>query len=263
MDKNEIRRANRRALPKFLLALVVAALIGGTAGFLSGKFRSDMLTDRLRTIGAFFGTHIAPWLLLAAAILMPAVCIPICRSAKRLLGAWDGEDEAVSDAVDRKLSAAIWISSAALIVSYFLIAASYSGGFAAFDSRETTAAFSVGVAAFFAVMVEALIIQQKCVDAAKQTNPEKRASIYDMKFQKKWMEDCDEAEKLLIGKCAYKAYSATNTVCAILAIVLALCALVFEIGFLPSLAVCLIWIVNLSVYCREAMRYSKAGNRIS
>ena len=77
------------------------------------------------------------------------------------------------------------------------------------------------------------------------------------------MENCDEAEKIMIGKCAFKAYAATNTVCTILSIVLAVCALVFGIGFLPSLVVCLIWIVNQSVYCKEALKYSKAGNKIS
>ncbi len=51
--------------------------------------------------------------------------------------------------------------------------------------------------------------------------------------------------------------------CTILAIALAVCALIFGIGFLPSLIVCLIWIVNLSVYCKEALRYSKVGNIIS
>ena len=111
-------------------------------------------------------------------------------------------------------------------------------------------------------MAEATVIQQKCVDAAKQMSPEKKASIYDMQFQKKWVDDCDEAEKIMIGKCAFKAYSAVNRVCAIAAIVLAICALVFGIGFLPSLAVCIIWMVNLSVYCKEAMRYAKAGNKI-
>ena len=98
-------------------------------------------------------------------------------------------------------------------------------------------------------------------DAAKQMSPEKKASIYDLQFQKKWVDDCDEAEKIMIGKCAFKAYSAVNRVCAIAEIVLAICALVFGIGFLPSLAVCIIWMVNLSVYCKEAMRYAKAGNK--
>ena len=263
MDKKEIKLANRKALPKFILVLVICMAVGWAVGYLSGRFRLDRLTDGIRSAGAFFGTYLAPWMIVALAVVLPAVCVPLCRGAKKLLGSWDGEAEDLSDAIERKISAAIWISSVSLVVSYFLIAASYSGGVAIFDSRERTIVFSVGIAAFFAVMVETILIQQKCVDTAKQTNPEKKASIYDMKFQKKWMEDCDEAEKIMIGKCAYKAYSATNTVCAALAIVLAVCALIFGIGFLPSLAVCLIWIVNLSAYCKEAMRYSKAGNSIS
>lgn len=56
---------------------------------------------------------------------------------------------------------------------------------------------------------------------------------------------------------------ATNTVCVIFAIVLAVCALIFDIGFLPSLAVCLIWMVNQSVYCWGAMRMSAPGAQIS
>ena len=263
MNEKEIRRANRRALPKFLLILAVAMIVGGAAGYSAAKYGLDQMAGSLKNAAAYFSAHIAPWCMAAIAVIVPVICIPIYRSAKKLLGAWDGEDEDISDEIDRKLSTAIWISSASLVLSYFLIAASYSGGFATFDSKERTIVFFVGIAAFLAIMVEMIIIQQKCVDTAKQTNPEKKASIYDMRFQKKWMEDCDEAEKIMIGKCAYKAYTATNTVCTILAIVLAICALVFEIGFLPSLVVCLVWIVNLSVYCKEAMRYSKAGNKIS
>ena len=267
MDQNEIRKANqkanRKALPKFLLVLGISLLIGGILGYASGRFRLDTLAEGLKRTGTFFGTRIAAWLMLAMAVVLPIVCGLIYRSGKKLLCRWDGEDEDLSNAIDRKNSVVLWISGTALIVSYFLIAASYSGGFATFDSTESTVLFSVGIAAFFAVMIETVVIQQKCVDAVKQINPEKKASVYDMKFQKKWLEDCDEAEKIMIGKCAYKAYSATNTACAILAVVLAVCALVFEIGFLPSFVVCLVWIVNQSAYCKEAMRYSKAGNRIS
>ena len=128
---------------------------------------------------------------------------------------------------------------------------------------EKTIVFFIGIVSFFAIMIEAILFQQKCVDTTKQMNPEKKASVYDMRFQKKWIDDCDEAEKIMIGKCAFKAYSATNAVCTVLAIVLAVCALVFAIGFLPSFTVCLIWAVNISMYCKEAMRYSEAGNRIS
>lgn len=267
MRNDEIRRANRKALPKFLLFLIACMTVGGVIGYCSGyasaKGGTEKLAGLMKEAGAFFGAHIAPWVLVAVAVAVPTVCIPIYRSAKKLLGAWDGEDEAVSDTIDRKLSVVIWITSAMLIISYFLIAATYSGGFAIFDDGERSVVFFVGVAAFCMMLVEAVILLQKCVDAAKQMNPEKKASVYDMRFQRKWMDSCDEAEKMMIGKCAFKAYSATNMVCSALSIVLALCALLFGIGWLPSLTVCLVWMVNLSVYFREAMRYSKAGNRIS
>lgn len=263
MNKTEINQINKRALPKFLLMMIISMLIGGIIGFCAAKYGFNTLADSMKNASAFFGAYIAPWIMLTIAVVVPATCVPIYRSTKNMLSSWDEEDEKILEAVDEKLSVLIWITNTALVFSYFLIAASYSGGFAAFDSNERTIAFVIGIVSFFCILFESIIIQQKCVDAAKQINPEKKASIYDMKFHKKWIDDCDEAEKIMIGKCAYKAYSATNIVCTVLSTMLAIGALVFDIGFLPSLTVCLIWIVNLSAYCKEAIRYSKTGNKLS
>ncbi len=262
MDNNEIKKANRKALPKFMLIMAISLITGGAMGFCAARYGLNTLAGGMKIAGTFFGNYIAPWLMLAAALIVPVVCIPIYRSAKKLLFSWDGDDEEISNTIDEKLSIVIWFTSEALILSYFLIAASYANGFETFENENNAVSFWVGIVGFFAIMIEAVIVQQKCVDAVKKTNPEKTASVYDIKFQKKWMDSCDEAEKLMIGKCAFKAYAATNSVCTVLSIVLAICALVFGIGFLPSLAVCLIWIVNLSVYCKEALKYSKAGYKI-
>ena len=101
-----------RLCPKFLLVAVVCAIIGGVIGYYSGhsaaKGGLDQLVGMMKEAGAFFGTHIAPWLMLALAVIVPVVCIPIYRRAKKLVAAWDGEDEDISDTVDRKLSAVIW-----------------------------------------------------------------------------------------------------------------------------------------------------------
>ncbi len=263
MDNNEIRKANRKALPKFILIMVISLLVGGSIGFCAAKYGVDSLAGGLKSAGAFFGTYLAPWLMLMIAVIMPVVCVLIYRSAKKLLSSWDGENEEMSDTIDQKLSIVIWVTSTALILSYFLIASLYSSGFEAFENEHHLVLSLIGMIAFFAIMVEAVIIQQKCVDAAKKTNPEKTVSVYDPRFHKKWMDSCDEAEKMMIGKCAFQAYAATNAVCTVLSVVLALSALIFGIGFLPSLAVCLVWIVNQSVYCREALKYAKAGNKIS
>ena len=82
------------------------------------------------------------------AVIVPVVSIPIYRNAKKLLGAWDGENKDISNTIDRKLSAVIWLTSAALILSYFLIAASYFGGFATFDCKNSTIIFSSALLLF-------------------------------------------------------------------------------------------------------------------
>ena len=263
MKNDEIKQANRKALPKFLLFAVVCTLVGGVIGYFSADVEPESLVAMMKNAGAFFGTRIAPWLMLALAILVPIICFPLYRGAKKLAAAWDDEDEDLYNKIDQKLSVVLWLASAALILAFFLITAIYSVGMEDIDSANGVVFLFISIAAFFAIMVEATVFQQKCVDTTKQLNPEKKASVYDMQFQKKWMADCDEAEKIIIGKCAYKAYSATNIVCAVCATVLAVCAPIFNIGFLPSLIVCLIWMVNLSVYCCEALRCSKAGNKIS
>ena len=109
MKKDEIRNANRKALPKFLLVLAVSMVIGGAVGYGSSKYGLDKMAGSITDVGMYFGTHIAPWLMAAIAVIVPVICIPIYRSAKKLLCAWDGENEDISDAIDGKLSTSIWI----------------------------------------------------------------------------------------------------------------------------------------------------------
>ena len=75
-----------------------------------------------------FCVYIAPWLMLAIVVILPVVCVLVYRSEKKLLSSWDSENEEIPYTMDRKLSIVICVASAALILSYFLIAASYANG---------------------------------------------------------------------------------------------------------------------------------------
>lgn len=264
MDKTqmEIKKDHRKALPKFLLCVALSAVIGGAVGFISAQYPMDSLRNLLKTAANVFALRIAPWLLIAEAIGLPARCVPRYRAVKMLLNEWDGEDETVSDAADQRLSAVLWWSDAALILAFFLLAAAYSGGMSMFAIKKNVIYVSVAIAGFLAVFVESVLMQQRAIDAMRRLYPEKKVSIYDLKFQKKLMETMDEAEKIMVGQSAIKAFQATNSACMALAVALAVAALVLNIGFLPSLAVCVIWLTNQRAYCRESMRLSKAGTRV-
>lgn len=83
---------------------------------------------------------------------------------------------------------------------------------------------------FIAVLVLAVLLQQKTVDLVKEMNPEKKGSIYDEKFQKLWWESCDEAERRQIGQASYKAYSTASKFCAYFWGALFLGNMIFDYG---------------------------------
>ena len=255
MERDEIKEANRKAMPGFLLLALVGAIVGGIVGFYCAKYDVDQLAGSMKSAGAFFGKYVSSWILLAIAVITPIVVIPVYQKTKRLLLAWDGKDESVCDIAEKKLNTVLLINGIALISAFFLISATYSGGFAMIEKHLNM--YVLAIVAFLVILAEGIITQQKVVDITKIMYPEKTASVYDLKFQKKWVDSCDEAEKIMIGRCAFEAFKVTNSVCGALSVILAISALMFDIGFLPSFVVCLIWLVNQCVYCRAAAKCSK------
>ena len=141
-----------------------------------------------------------------------------------------------------------------------IMAAALFSGFAAVEGnpmRLSPVKFFGSLAAFTVTLYLTAVIQQKLVDATKRMNPEKQGSVYDTKFQKKWMESCDEAERAAIGQCAFKAYQAMSLTCLGLWAVFTLGGMFFNWGFLPSKAACIVWGVGQSVYCWSCIKASK------
>ncbi len=259
--REEIRQANRKALPKFLLMLVASCIVGGVLGFCVARLGLDRMAGELSAAGAVFCRQAAPWLLVVCAVAELAVCLGLYLRARGLLKGWDGDDEAVYQQVDRLLSLSLGASSIFMIVGLFLLAAFFAGGMR--EIMDTSSLFSaLALVCFLLVMAETILFQQRSVDLAKRIYPEKQGSVYDLKFQKKWMDSSDEAEKILVGKCAYKAYTAVNLTCMLLWLVFTLTALFLDTGFLPVLAVCVIWGVSSAVYGYWGIRLSRPGTPV-
>lgn len=88
-------------------------------------------------------------------------------------------------------------------------------------------------------------------------NPEKRGSVYDTKFQKKWLESCDESERRQIGEASCRAYMVTTRVCIGLWLVLVMLSMVFEMSLLPVFVLTVIWGTMQVTYVLACIRLSK------
>ena len=249
MENNTVKRDNRKALPKYLLILFVAAIFGGVLGFAAGWVGHDNLSEVIATAVADGLTAAAPWALLGTSVVSLALILWLYRAAKALFTGWDGEDEAVMDRADEKLNWALLLTAAQMVLDMFFFAVAQS-------AHNMTALWSV---LFFLVSIFLLVFaQQKIVDLTRRMNPEKQGSVYDTKFKKKWFESCDEAEQKQIGQAAYKAFNVVSTACPILWLALLVLSYAFDFELLmPTFIVCFIWLLMQVSYCLECIRLGK------
>ena len=249
MENNTVKKDNRKALPKYLLILFVAAIFGGVLGFAAGWLGHDNLSEVIAAVVADGLIAAAPWALLGTSVVSMVLILWLYRGAKAIYTGWDGEDDDVMDRADQKLNWALLLTAAQLVLDMFFFAVAQS-------AHNMTALWSV---LFFLVSIFLLVFaQQKIVDLTRKMNPEKKGSVYDTKFKKKWFESCDEAEQKQIGQAAYKAFNVVSTACPILWGILLLLSYAFNFSLLmPTFIVCFIWLLQQVSYCLECIRLGK------
>ena len=247
------RGENRRALPKFFLTMLGSLAVGGLMGFLVGCSRVFGL-DTGEIAGRLDGVLRAamPWGIPVTTAVIMGTCVLLYRSAARKFAAWDGGDEnEMSASVDILLSWVLLLSAVQLLVNFFFMTA-----VGTYQPEEGALAM-VGVFVLSCGCV--IFAQQKVVDLERRMNPEKRGSVYDAKFQKKWLDSCDESERRQIGEASRRAYMVTSRVCLGIWLVLTVLGMVFEIGILPVAVLLLVWGTMQVTYALECIRLSKKG----
>ena len=250
MENNTVKQDNRKALPKYLLIMLAAAVFGGVTGFAAGWLGHDGLSEAIVAAVTHALTAAAPWALLVTSVVSLAVILWLYRGARGLFAGWDGEDETVMDRADEKLNWALLLTSTQLVLNLFFFAAAESG--------DSPLGGLVGVLVFVLSAFLMVFAQQKIVDLTRRMNPEKQGSVYDLHFKKKWLESCDEAERKQIGQAAYKAFTVANTACPMLWVMLLLIGFAFNCNvLLPVFTVCLVWLLLIVSYCLESIRLGR------
>ena len=244
--RDNVKQDNRRALPKYLLTILLYGLLGGVLGFFTGVAGSMDVAERVRQTLNQVLEAAAPWGIVVSAVVLLGTGWYLYAAAKRRCDVWDGEDEDTIDDVEHQLGWALLLTGLMIVLDFFFFAASIIYG-----------RFLPDLLLFLASVVVLIVLQQKIVDLERRLNPEKRGSVYDMKFQKTWMDSCDEAERAQIGQACYKAYMVGTKVCTFLWVALLILNFVFDFGLLPIASVLVVWGVMQTVYALECIRLGK------
>ena len=253
---NKEKGENRKALPKFALTMLGSLLAGGVLGFILGISRVfGAETAALAEAVNGFLSAVTPWGIPVTSVVILGTAFFLYRSVANKFAAWGGGDEdETSESIETLLSWVLLLSSVQLLINFFFMAAFC----VYYMDADIDALVLVGVFVVSCALV--IFAQQKTVDLERKMNPEKHGSVYDTKFQKKWLESCDESERRQIGQACYRAYMVTSRFCLGVWLVLVILSMVFEMSILPVFILLLVWGVLQVTYTLECIRLSKRSS---
>lgn len=250
--RNEIRRENRSALKKFILVIVAAGIIGGFVGFF-GSLLSDTIGD-FSDIFTEIIKDVLFYLFPVIFLILHIGSFGVYSKYKKVKDMWDGEDEDSANQIEEKISYVIWAEYIATALGFLYFALMLGG-----DVFDTFVLWK-GIVVFLVFVINVVLItimQQKCVDLEKEMNPEKKGSVYDIKFNEKWLESCDEAEKMTIYRSAWASYRVMAAAYVAAWMITFLANEFFDTGLFACCVVVVLWIIQNSVYCYKSIHLMK------
>lgn len=268
--QQENQKEDKKAFKKFLLILCISCIAGFVIGFfttLVGDIWTIEISERLKTVGRIFAVY-GGYIITIILFLLSFVIYKKCR--KEFL-VWNGEEEEVYNKMDLWLSYVSWFSHLIMIFSYLFLGI---GSYVQLGSKEVAKemletnfvgwlfSLILVLGSMLFGLAISMYLQQKVVNFTKELNPEKRGSVYDMNFGKKWFASFDEAEKFITYKSSHTAMKVTSSTCLGLWLFCLIGMISFDFGVLPLIMVWIIWFVQTCTYCLKAIYYGKHPSEV-
>lgn len=265
--EERIKKEDKKKVGIFIAMMIGSVTFGAFIGFfMRGITRKDGVTtmgvefynimhDFALSLGGFARIAI---IVVAVVGIVASACL--LKASKKHYERWDKEDEDELDKLEGKLNLGLMISNITYILGLVLMGLS----FYILDVYEFNKTFAILIIAslvsFIVTLIATIVIQKGYVNLTKTIYPEKSGSVYDMKFQKKWFESCDEAEQLMIYKAAFGTYRKMNSLLTTLLVIFVCVGMFVEIGVLPLILTGgMLLFLNLS-YMYESIKLGKKNN---
>lgn len=251
----EIHKEDKKSLPKLLLFMLCAAIIGFPVGLGMGylsEYGSEWLIEVLQQ----FWLDSALWIIPVFTVLLLVPSLLLSTGMKKAIQQLDEEDEAQTEKIDGRLSISMLLSAAYAICMFFGM-----GVILSVCIELSGVQLIIGGVELIAGLTLASVAQKRAIDLTKILYPEKHGSVFDTNFTKVWEESCDEREKTLIWKSAYGAYKTTSSIYPILFLAIAAGSIPFGYGPLPAGIVLLMWLIQTVSYFLHSIRNERRAKK--
>jgi len=245
--KQKNQKSEIKLIIIFLLVLA-ASYVGGYFFGTMGARYEDTMKELLQVV-AGGATLVFPMFYVFVNALVIVASLVIYIVARNKAALWDGESEEVIDGVEKRLNWSVTLINILMIADIFFYGVMvYISAYTTVGESFDDELFILGTVTFLVSYALMMVLYKLIMDLVKKLNPEKRGSVFDIKFLKEWEDSCDEAEKLTMYKAAYKTYHIVSAVCMLMWMLSFGGMLLFQTGLLPMFCVSAIWVTMVATY---------------
>lgn len=237
---------------KILFQFIAILLLSGLFGGLIGIFFMDQdqtileLTSQIQQMTA----DSAPYLIGGLGLASIGFSIFLYCRANRRIEEWDQEDEDFIEEVERQIETGMVVTEVMQILFFLFL------GFVFLNLRQERRITQsiIGCFIFLILAVGMIFLQRGYVGLIQKINPEKRGDALEIGFQKKWIESCDELERMQMYESAYYSFQITQKCFPMGMGILLFTEVYFETGVFPVLVLSLLWLIQTIAYKRHAIK---------
>ena len=249
-----------------LIIMIMCCTIGALCGFFGAR-ATDLFKGDLANLGKliaeklpYFQSYIMPWIILAFTLICFVLGEIWINKGKKQIATWDGEDNEHIEIADSYLNNVATSSTVLMIAIQILFGLSTYQLMSLFETIDNVDMTIISIVIYFAGMFISLSQQNRAIKAIKEYAPEKKGSVYDMKFQKVWYESCDEAERQLIGDVSYQTFRFMNSAFSSFLTVTIIIGMFIPIGFLCAFFIGVLWLI-MTCYYTYACKKMEQGKK--
>lgn len=236
---------------KMAAGAVVGAILGATAAVLFSINNGNSFNQSVQTLITAIQNLIFPGLLLITvlSIILQEIYYSRLKNICNRLADTDDEEFDELDYKEEKTGAVLMTCNLlSYIGSIVLLAFGYS-----MDYLHHSIALGACFVFLICIFYDG-IMQARYIKLVQRTHPEKRGDISSMKFQQQWLESCDEAEKEVIYRSAYNAFSFTGKCISFLLLITMLSHLFFHTGVMAIIVVGVVHLTLQLTYYRSCVK---------
>lgn len=242
---------------KILLIMAVGGVIGGLGGFIIG-FTSEFF--EFSSLGDMMNSLVAKWaglriwglvIVTVASVVAGEILIDrLKKIGEQILNAEDEEADELEFEEERVGAWAMSLNVIGQGLAILIFATGYSLDYV---ETEGIGSFLLCCGIFLLCAGYLSVNQMRFVKLVKKSHPEKKGDPASVKFQKEWLESCDEAERELIYQSAYRTFQMSNQLTPILMFVATILHLMFQTGLLAILIPLVLWVTSILYYNKSVV----------